>query len=160
MRFLIPALLLLSVPAFADPVTVCFTPAEHCAPLILAELAAAKTSVRVAAYSFTSVPIAKALIAAMTRGVDVQVELDRSNETARHSAAGLLLRAKVPVTFDSRHPIAHAKVMVVDGAVVLTGSYNYSAGAEHNSENLLILRDRELAGRYLANWEAHRVHCR
>jgi phosphatidylserine/phosphatidylglycerophosphate/cardiolipin synthase-like enzyme len=79
-------LMALAVPALAGehdclPVTVCFTPGGNCTGLIVQALNAAKRSVLVQAYSFTSAPIAKALLDAHTRGVQVQVILDKSQRT-------------------------------------------------------------------------------
>jgi phosphatidylserine/phosphatidylglycerophosphate/cardiolipin synthase-like enzyme len=51
--------------------TVCFTPGGTCTDLIVQTRAEAKRSVLVQAYSFTSAPIAKALLEAHKRGVQV-----------------------------------------------------------------------------------------
>ena len=119
----------------------------------------AQRSVLVQAYSFTSRPIANALIAAHQRGIDVEVVLDQSQRTERQSLARLLLEARVPVFIDAAHSIAHNKVMVIDEATVITGSFNFTRAAEeHNAENLLVIRDGALADRYRANWRAHRSH--
>jgi hypothetical protein len=45
------------------------------------------------AYSFTSAPIAKALVDAHKRGVKVFAVLDKSNETGKYSAATFLNNA-------------------------------------------------------------------
>jgi phosphatidylserine/phosphatidylglycerophosphate/cardiolipin synthase-like enzyme len=50
---------------------VCFTPGGNCTDLIVNAIAGAKTSILVQAYSFTSAPIAKALLEAHKRGVQV-----------------------------------------------------------------------------------------
>ena len=119
----------------------------------------AKHTVYVQAYGFSNAHIAEALIEAKARGVDVQVILDRSNARVGYSAAKFLLHAGVPTYIDASHVIAHNKVMVIDGDVVLTGSYNFTSAAEHeNAENLLVLKDGALAARYYANWQTHRAH--
>jgi phosphatidylserine/phosphatidylglycerophosphate/cardiolipin synthase-like enzyme len=59
-----------------------FTPGGNCTELIVHAVGGAKTSILVQAYSFTSTPIAKALLDAHTRGVQVQVILDQ----VRHEA--------------------------------------------------------------------------
>ena len=60
---------------------------------------------------------------------------------------------------DAKHAIAHNKVMVIDGLVLITGSFNFTPSAEkRNAENLLIIRDKELAGKYIANWHLHKAH--
>jgi phosphatidylserine/phosphatidylglycerophosphate/cardiolipin synthase-like enzyme len=64
-------------------VTVCFTPGENCTDAIVKALGEAKRTVLVQAYSFTSAPIAKALLDAHKRGVQVQVILDKSGRGAR-----------------------------------------------------------------------------
>ena len=47
---------------------------------------------------------------------------------------------------DANHAIAHNKVIVIDGEIVLTGSFNFTKAAqEKNAENLLIIRDPALA---------------
>jgi phosphatidylserine/phosphatidylglycerophosphate/cardiolipin synthase-like enzyme len=50
-------------------------------------------------------------------------------------------------------------VIIIDGAVVIAGSYNFTRSAEErNDENLIIIEDEALAGAYLVEftriWEA------
>jgi phosphatidylserine/phosphatidylglycerophosphate/cardiolipin synthase-like enzyme len=52
--------------------TVCFTPGENCTGVVVDEIASARRSILVQAYSFTSVPILAALKAAHARGIDVR----------------------------------------------------------------------------------------
>ncbi|KHK00318.1 Endonuclease [Desulfovibrio sp. TomC] len=60
---------------------------------------------------------------------------------------------------DDKHAIAHNKVMIIDGATVITGSFNFTKAAEEkNAENLLIIRDMSLAKIYLSNWKQHQDH--
>lgn len=122
------------------------------------ELGRARKTVLVQAYGFTSRPIADALIAARGRGVAVRVVVDRSNRTARGSQAVRCALAGVPVLYDGRHRIAHNKVVVIDDDTVITGSYNFTASAESNAENLLVLIDRRLAAAYTENWHHHADH--
>jgi phosphatidylserine/phosphatidylglycerophosphate/cardiolipin synthase-like enzyme len=114
--------------------------------------------VLVQGYGFTSVPIADALIAAHQRGVRVEVLLDRSNQTAPSSEAGAVAKAGIPVWIDAHHPIAHNKVLIIDGRILLTGSFNWTKQAEANAENLLLISDPALAKRYADNWNAHKAH--
>jgi phosphatidylserine/phosphatidylglycerophosphate/cardiolipin synthase-like enzyme len=67
----------------------------------------------------------------------------------------------VAVREDGRHAIAHNKVMVIDGAVVITGSFNFTNSAEtRNAENTLILKSTELAQIYKNQWTQHWAHGR
>jgi phosphatidylserine/phosphatidylglycerophosphate/cardiolipin synthase-like enzyme len=82
-----------------------------------------------------------------------------SQRTERYSSATFLIHAGIATFIDARHAIAHNKVMVIDGQTVLTGSFNFTKAAEErNAENLLVLRGRELASKYTANWREHRQH--
>jgi phosphatidylserine/phosphatidylglycerophosphate/cardiolipin synthase-like enzyme len=64
-------------------VTVCFTPGGNCTDTIVNTLSGAKHTILEQAYSFTSAPLAKALLEAHKRGVQVQVILDKSGRGAR-----------------------------------------------------------------------------
>ena len=67
---------------------------------------------------------------------------------------------RVDGTFiDDKHAIAHNKVMVIDGHVVITGSFNFTKAAEEsNAENLLVIDDVDLAQKYAKNWQEHLAH--
>jgi phosphatidylserine/phosphatidylglycerophosphate/cardiolipin synthase-like enzyme len=138
---------------------VCFTPRGNCTDLIVNAIGGAKTSILVQAYSFTSAPIAKALLDAHKRGVQVQVILDKSQRTEKYTSADFLANQGVPTTIDSNHAISHNKVMIIDGETVIMGSFNFTKAAqEKNAENVLIIRDKALAAQYTQNWQAHAQH--
>jgi phosphatidylserine/phosphatidylglycerophosphate/cardiolipin synthase-like enzyme len=107
-----------------------FSPHGGCTEAVVREIAAARSTVNVQAYSFTSAPIAQALADAEARGVQVEVILDKSNRTARYSGADYLIHHGIPTRIDAAHAIAHNKVMIIDGQVVLTGSFNFTKAAE------------------------------
>lgn len=145
-------------------VEVLFTPWDDAEAAIVATLGAARRSIRVQAYAFTSRAIAEALVAAHRRGVEVAVLADAEmNRRAEGNRITTLLAAGIPVAFETRYNAAHNKVVVVDpesaDCAVLTGSYNFTWSAQaRNAENLLILRgNRPLARRYLENWQRHRA---
>lgn len=139
--------------------TVCFTPGDDCAGLIVGEIEKSKRQILVQAYSFTSAPIAEALVNAFKRGVKVDVILDKSQKTGKYSSADFLSHARIPTYIDDQHAIAHNKVMVIDGTTVITGSFNFTKAAqEKNAENLLILHDSWLASKYVMNWNQHQEH--
>lgn len=136
-----------------------FSPKGGCAEAVVSALGEAKSTVLVQAYSFTSDPISKALVDCRNRGVTVKVIMDRSQYDAKGAVAGPLFDAGIDVRMDSKHQIAHNKIMVIDGAVVVSGSYNFTRQAEiGNAENILIIRDAQLAMAYTANWTAHWTH--
>lgn len=136
---------------------VAFSPSGGATNLVVKAIGSAKQSILVAAYSFTSRPIAKALIQAHQAGVDVKVVVDHSQiSKTSHSVVGALVLAKIPLRVDIIHAIQHDKYMVIDGKTVETGSFNYTAAAEqHNSENVIVLwDDAKLATVYGDNWKS------
>jgi phosphatidylserine/phosphatidylglycerophosphate/cardiolipin synthase-like enzyme len=129
---------------------------------VVRERAAAKTQVLVQAYAFTSAPIAKARVEAHKRGVKILVVLDKSNQTERYSAATFLAHAGMQALIDDQHAIAHSKVMVIDSATILTGSFNFTKVAEErNAENLLVITEAsELVRLYETHIATHATHSR
>jgi phosphatidylserine/phosphatidylglycerophosphate/cardiolipin synthase-like enzyme len=104
-------------------------------------------------------PVCQALVDAHKRGVKIMVVLDKSQRTEKYSSADFVAHAGVETFIDSKHAIAHNKVMVIDGYKVITGSFNFTKAAEErNAENLLIIEDESLAKKYAGNWETHLKH--
>jgi len=166
--FLAPLVGLLLAASVPDPgpgvllggaVTVRFSPHGGAEALVVEAVDAARTSVQVQAYSFTSMPIALAFKRAHERGVAIRVILDKSQVTQRYSDLGFLVHAGVPVWVDAAHAIAHNKIIIIDGAIVLTGSFNFTKAAEaSNAENILRIQDVGLAAAYGENWDRHLAH--
>ncbi len=146
--------------ASEDGIAVYFSPRGGCTEAIVHAIGNAQTTVLVQAYSFTSAPIAKALLDAHNREVFVHVILDSGQRTARYSSATFFRNQGIPVLIDSEHAIAHNKVMVIDGETIITGSFNFSKAAEErNTENLLIITGKPLLTRaYLDNFREHLIH--
>ena len=146
----------------ADSLTtshVYFSPKGGCTKAITDTIGQAKQSILVQAYSFTSYPIAEALIDAQKRGVKVEAILDKGQLHEKKTKLGLIAKGGVITYLDGAHAIAHNKVMIIDGKTVITGSFNFTTAAEeHNAENLLILDDTALAAQYANNWRIHQKH--
>jgi len=149
--------------ARANEIQVCFSPplAQGCEPTqaVIQALNSAQHQILVQAFSFTSAPIAKAIVDAKKRGVDVRVILDKSNARRGYSGATFLEHANVPVLIDAQHAIAHNKVMIIDGQRVITGSFNFTKAAEqNNAENLVLIHNSAIAEQYVQNWSTHAAH--
>ncbi len=132
------------------PVEVHFSPHGGCTAAIVDNLTNAKSEILVQAYSFTSAPIAKALVDAHKRGVKVEVILDKSQRTEKYTSATFLANMRIPVYIDAKHAIAHNKIIIIDRETVITGSFNFTKNAEEkNAENLIIIKSKELASIYI-----------
>jgi phosphatidylserine/phosphatidylglycerophosphate/cardiolipin synthase-like enzyme len=141
------------------PAKVYFSPKGGATQAIIKEIDNATMEILVQAYSFTSAPIAKALINAKKRAVSVEVILDKSQRREKYTSATFLANSKIPTYIDDKHAIAHNKVMIIDKEIVITGSFNFTKAAEEkNAENLLIIKSKQLAGIYIENWYKHKEH--
>jgi phosphatidylserine/phosphatidylglycerophosphate/cardiolipin synthase-like enzyme len=143
-------------------VRVHFSPKGGCTEAIVAELKQARQHVQVLAYSFSSKPIAQALVDAKLRGVHVEIILDHSNEHEVYSDLHFFLEQGLVPLIDSTHAIAHNKVMVIDGQTLVTGSFNFTNNAEHdNAENLVVLKGHpDLVRAFRDNFALHKSHAR
>jgi phospholipase D len=136
-----------------DIFNVCFTPPAGCGNLIAIEISKATQSIYVQAYGFTSKPIRMALIKARARGVKVRVLLDSSNLHDANANITELTNANIEVVIDKVSGIAHNKIMIIDKKKVITGSFNFTNGADHhNVENVVLIENEDVAYQYLQNW--------
>lgn len=132
-----------------------FSPNGDSLKLILQSINSAKKSIHVAAYSFTSKPIAIALLNASRRGIDVKVVADLKSNVGQYSAIRFLANNHIPVKLNGNYAIFHHKFMIIDGDTLETGSFNYSANAvKHNAENVIILYHApQIANIYEKEWQ-------
>ena len=124
----------------AGQIETAFSPDGASEALVLKVIQSARQTVRLAAYSFTSPVVVRALIDAKRRGVEVAVVVDHKNNInigrsgKGKAALNLLVNAGIPTRTIARYAIHHDKFIVVDGLHVETGSFNYSeAAARRNS---------------------------
>jgi phosphatidylserine/phosphatidylglycerophosphate/cardiolipin synthase-like enzyme len=83
----------------------------------------------------------------------------QSNRTDTYSAADFLADQGVPTKIDAKHAIAHHKIVLIDGEIIITGSFNFTKAAqEKNAEHVLSIRAQALAAQYTQNWQAHAQH--
>lgn len=155
-------IILVGFPAYAfqvDIEQVCFSPHGGCEQAIIQQIGQAKAEIIVQAYSFTSAPIARALLEAWQRGVSVEVILDKSQKKQRYSSYTFFKNQGIPVFIDAAHAIAHNKIIIIDQQIVITGSFNFTKAAEtKNAENVLIIKSTEMAKIYKDNWLRHKEH--
>jgi hypothetical protein len=111
---LVPAIHAKSIILNNAPTLVCFSPNGGCTEAAVKEIAKAKSEILLQIYSFTSTPIAKALVDAHKREVKVEAILDKSQRSEKYSSATFLGNSRIPTFIDARHAIAHNKIMIID----------------------------------------------
>jgi phosphatidylserine/phosphatidylglycerophosphate/cardiolipin synthase-like enzyme len=149
-------LLFFPVTAFAQPTTEeAFSPHQGATALIVRTIGEAQKSVYIAAYSFTSQPIADALVQAHQQGIDVEVVLDKSQSKGRHKLVDFLEANNIPTRINAHYAIMHSKFMIIDDKVLELGSFNYTKAAENkNAENVLVLHnDPQAISSYMQQWK-------
>jgi len=100
--------------------------------------------------------IAEALVRAHRRGVDVRVVLDRSIawgtdeiDPKHREPAGLLRSQGIAVVVDDLARRSHAKLVLIDDAISITGSHNWTRSAlTTNHEASVLAHDPHLVSRF------------
>lgn len=133
---------------------VAFSPNQGATELIIATIRNANKSVYVAAYCFTSIPIAKELIEAKKRGIDVKIIFDKKQNKDKNSLFKYLKSQNVPAKISYKYSIMHNKFIIIDNHTLQLGSFNYTKSAEvRNSENVLVIHNcPNLVGIYSREW--------
>lgn len=133
---------------------------KDCQNLLMKEIRGAQKEIKIAIFSITHEKIVKSLIAAKKRGVVVTVKFDAGQkewETMKE-AIKELKDHKIqctPIEMSSEHAGMHHKFTIIDGARVLTGSFNYStAGAWNNYENLVLIVSEKIADQFDKEFES------
>jgi len=99
---------------------------------IISAIDAAEDSILIAMYSFTDDRIGDAVIRAEERGVKVYILLDDSQDSsAQGREYPKLLDAGIPIGVEHSSGLLHDKFAVIDGLIVITGSYNWTYSAEY-----------------------------
>ena len=144
---------------------VLFSPDDHVADKLIALIEKEQKSIRAAVYCLMHRGIAKALIDAHSRGVDVEVIVDPYSIKSR-SPMRKMREANVPIfvwnpleTNDGRKnkkrcPLMHDKFCILGDRRVWTGSFNFTFEATNgNRENVIVLENQKIATLYLEEFE-------
>jgi len=110
----------------------------------------ANETIQVMVMLITHDELADALISAHNRGVEIKIIIDDDWLYSSGSDYQKILDAGMDIRGDERGGLMHHKVMIIDGYVIVVGSYNWSASAEgSNDENVLIIESLVVADEYL-----------
>jgi phosphatidylserine/phosphatidylglycerophosphate/cardiolipin synthase-like enzyme len=148
---------------------VLFSPENHVADELISLIQKEQKSIKAAVYCLMHRGIAKALIEAHQRGVCVEVIIDPYSIKSR-SPVKKMREANVPVyvwnpsvptiqtkngrKVKKRRPLMHDKFCVLGSDLVWTGSFNFTfEGTNANRENVVVLENKEIASRYLEEFE-------
>ena len=127
----------------------CFAPEDKCMAKVIKAVEAADTSIHFMSFSFTDDKLANAMITDANRGVTVEGIFERLGADTKYSECGTLLKKGYDIRLDGNPNTFHHKVIIVDSEFVIFGSFNFTASADKdNDENLLIWYDPFLAQKF------------
>ncbi|MCX6709433.1 MAG: phospholipase D-like domain-containing protein [Candidatus Woesearchaeota archaeon] len=131
------------------PVENYFCPEDSCTDKLIGKIRSAKESILFMTFSFTEKKIAEEISEMQINGIEAKGVFEKRQES-NYSVFKYLNESGVLVKLDENPYVMHHKVFIIDNETVITGSFNPSANANYrNDENILIIKDREIAARYL-----------
>jgi phosphatidylserine/phosphatidylglycerophosphate/cardiolipin synthase-like enzyme len=136
------------------PVEVYFAPTDRPRQALLRLIGQARERLELAMFYYTDEALHWALLAALARGVQVRAVFDsRGFENRAVSMMDELLALGAGV-IEALPGLVHHKFVVIDRAIVVTGSANWTAsGMDYNDEDLVVIHSPELAARYAAEFD-------
>lgn len=124
-----------------------FSPEDEVMAKLVTLVGSAKKSIHFIAFTYTHADLSSAMIARAKAGVQVAGVIE--NRGASQGALVPLFCAKLPVKTDGNKYTMHHKVIIIDGEIVITGSYNFTKSADDsNDDNVLIIHSPAVAALY------------
>ena len=131
-----------------------FSPGPDCRIAIEQAMETALDELLICVFTISNDRLSDAIQRAHRNGLTVRVISDNDKMEDKGNDVERLSLSGVDVRIDRSPEHMHHKFMVVDGHTVLTGSYNWTRSAEtRNEENLVVLDDPVLAGRFAEEFE-------
>jgi len=126
-----------------------FAPHDRPATKVMETLKLARKSIHFLAFSFTHDGIGQTMLAKAANGVEVSGVFEKTQTSAGHSEYFKMKQAGLAVFLDGNPRNMHHKAIVIDGEIVVCGSFNFSDSADRsNDENLLIIYSRPVAAKF------------
>ena len=134
---------------------VVFAPEADELAALAREITTAEDAIRIMTFVFSLDELAEAILEKMVDSdVIVQGVFENRNSTASWSQLPALHCAGAEMRQDGNPYILHHKLLLIDDDTVITGSFNFSnSAATSNDENIVIIRDADIAGVYLEEWQ-------
>jgi phosphatidylserine/phosphatidylglycerophosphate/cardiolipin synthase-like enzyme len=91
----------------------------------------------------------KSMLDKSRAGVHVAGVFEKSQTASGHTEYQRMKEAGLPVFLDANPRNMHHKVIIVDGEVVVAGSFNFSNNADRtNDENMVIMHNADIASKF------------
>jgi phosphatidylserine/phosphatidylglycerophosphate/cardiolipin synthase-like enzyme len=125
---------------------------------LIQRIDAAQKTIHIASFETDLNDVAKALIRAKDRGVDVRWVTDDesgilADKKPGHGQFAMLKKAGIKVIDDGRAALMHDKFWIFDGQTVWTGSTNVTiSGMFEQNNNVVVIESPQLAAIYEQQW--------
>jgi phosphatidylserine/phosphatidylglycerophosphate/cardiolipin synthase-like enzyme len=122
---------------------------------LAADLASTQHTLDIAAFEFNNPVLTQAVLDAKARGVVVRMVADDDNgvNNSADQAWAQFQAAGIPIADDHRSAYMHDKFMILDAAILWTGSWNYTVSDTYrNNNNAIALRSTNAVALYQAEF--------
>jgi phosphatidylserine/phosphatidylglycerophosphate/cardiolipin synthase-like enzyme len=131
-----------------------FSPGDECPRRIAGLFSSARRSVDICVFTITDDRISDAIVDAKQRGIRLRVITDDEKAADEGSDVDRLLRHDIELRTDRSPYHMHHKFALFDQRRVLTGSYNWTRGADrYNEENFIVSGDPRLLAAFSTAFE-------
>lgn len=139
----------------ANPTEVIF---ENIEQRIIKEIADAHYAIFVSVAWFTNKNLFNALLEKAKDNcyVSIIIQLDEINSQSGIDYSQIQVGRSECFKISKDAELLHDKFCVIDFKKVITGSYNWTYKASHNSENILILDEPSIASQYISRFESQK----
>jgi phosphatidylserine/phosphatidylglycerophosphate/cardiolipin synthase-like enzyme len=132
-----------------------FSPDDGVINALVPLLNSAEESIHFLAFSFTANELGDIVRAKAEAGLTVAGVMDEEQVSSNQGTEyDPFQQAELDVLIDGNAGQMHHKVFIIDGEIVVLGSYNFSRSAEErNDENLLIIHNEDIAQQFMQEFQ-------
>ena len=159
-RLVVPETPYPSVTIQGTQVDVLFSPDDFVVDRLSLLLGGAQQSIYFLAYSFGSNDLGNIIREKAAQGIVVggvlesdQVSSEQANPN-QVEELNLFRQAGLDIRLDGKPEVMNHKIMIIDGRIVVLGSYDFTNRAENeNDENVLIIYDEKIAQKFMEEFQ-------
>lgn len=131
-----------------------FSPGDDCLNHILELIDGCENSLDICVFTISDDRIKNALLNAHVENVAIRVISDNDKLKDEGSDIKELSQRGIAVKIDTTPYHMHHKFMIVDGKILLTGSYNWTrSAARFNQENVLSMQDADVISSFQEHFD-------
>eukprot|EP01101_Sappina_pedata_P008318 TRINITY_DN457_c0_g1_i1.p1 TRINITY_DN457_c0_g1~~TRINITY_DN457_c0_g1_i1.p1 ORF type:complete len:162 (-),score=74.18 TRINITY_DN457_c0_g1_i1:94-558(-) len=116
-------------------------------------LKACKKSLDICVFNITDDRIASQILKLHKKGIKIRVITDDDCSTTQGSDINSLSKSGIPVKMDNSTAHMHHKFAILDGVVLMSGSFNWTRSASaQNNENMFFINEKLLVQPFITEF--------